>query len=194
MAREGREARARILGSAAALLREFGAETLTIERTARRAGVAKGLVHYHFKTKQGLLQAALTQVCTARCTAWKEAFEADSPTSVVDQTWALLVKESATGVLRAWHSLTALDSLVTDQTARVALAQFSQAVGDALSRMLDRSMALAPRVPASELGWLLAAVVNGVGTQLMAGTSGSELEGAYAAAWLGILSLTQPQD
>ena len=49
---------------------------------------------------------------------------------------------------------------------------------------------LKPRIPLSELGNLLAAVVHGIGKMLLAGMNQGELEGAYAAAWLGILSRT----
>jgi AcrR family transcriptional regulator len=192
MPRKSSQARTKILHSAADLLKRAGAETLTIEGTASQAGVAKGLVHYHFKTKQLLLCEVLKHVSTTRCAAWSEAFDADSPTAVVDQTWALLTQESDAGVLRAWHSLLGLEHILTDQTAKATMEGFSSTLADALQSMLDRNMGLEPSVPKLELGWLAAAVVNGMGVQLMAGGDRTELEGAYAAAWLGILSLTRP--
>jgi TetR/AcrR family acrAB operon transcriptional repressor len=57
MAAKRGEARQRILDSALQLVRENGAEAMSIEAVAAAAGSAKGLVHYHFKTKQGLLSA-----------------------------------------------------------------------------------------------------------------------------------------
>jgi hypothetical protein len=59
-------------------------------------------------------------------------------------------------------------------------------------RLLE-ALGLEPRVAAAELGWYLAAVVQGMEVLLSAGARSTELEGAYAAAWLGILSLTRPR-
>ncbi len=187
------QARSKILESAARLVREAGTTSLTVEGTAKGAGVAKGLVHYHFKTKAGLLQAVLTDLTANRCERWSEALRAPNAAAAVSQSWALLTEESADGTLRAWHSLLGHEQLLTDQLARGASAQFSRALSDGLTRMMDQQLGLVPTVPASEIGQLLAAVTNGIGLHLMAQTAEEEFEGAFAAAWLGILSLTKPK-
>lgn len=192
MPRKPSKARENILASAIEMIRQSGVESLTVEGTADRAGVAKGLVHYHFKTKQGLLAAALEEICNQRCDSWSRAFEADTAQQVVDQTWDLLTAESDQGVVRAWHSLLGVDQLLTGQMVKSAQAMFSASIGQALSRMLARRMGLATTVPESEIGCLLAAVIDGMGAQLMAGANSDDLQGAYAAAWLGLLSLTKP--
>ena len=192
MPRKPSQARNNILKSALELIRESGVESLTVEGTADRAGVAKGLVHYHFKTKQGLLTAAIDELASQRGERWSRAFEANSPQEVVDQTWELLTSESDAGITRAWHSLVGVNSLLTDRSVKGALDLFTAAIGRALSRMLARRMGLETTVPESEIGLLLTAVIDGMSTQLMAGGSEEELHGAYAAAWLGVLSLTRP--
>ena len=184
MARPPSEARTKILHSATDLLQQSGAETLTIAATATHAGVAKGLVHYHFKTKQQLLREALKHVAAMRCDAWSRAFDADSATLVVDQTWALLTNESDSGVLRAWHSLLGLEHVLADRTARVTMEQFSHSLSTALERMLGRNMGVEPSIPKLELGWLVAAVVNGMGVQMMAGGDRTELEPTPTATLL----------
>ena len=63
-------------------------------------------------------------------------------------------------------------------------------IGDALGGMLTRH-GVRCRVSPKEVGWLLASVLSGVGFLLLAGASRNDLEDAYAAAWLGILSLTE---
>jgi hypothetical protein len=68
---------------------------------------------------------------------------------------------------------------------------FSTAIAEAAHRLL-KELGLAPTVPSEELGLLLAGVVHGMGLQLASGTEPQRLQGAYAAAWLGVLSLTQP--
>jgi len=189
VARRG-QARERILEKAEELVKQKGSAPVTIEQVARSAGVAKGLVHYHFKTKQGLMKAVAYRIAAARERNWTEAFDADTPTAALECTWSLLTHESESGAIRAWNSLLSNEDLLTDQTARSLYGEFSDALGGALIRMLQDKMDLAPTVPASEIGWLLGAIVNGMGLQLLGGANRAELEGAYAAAWLGILNLT----
>lgn len=172
------------------LVKRRGAEPVTVEDVARSAGVAKGLIHYHFKTKQGLMKAVACRIAAARVRSWSEAFDAATPTAALEQTWALLILESESGTMRAWNSLLSRDDLLTDQTAKEIYGEFSSSLGGALVRMLQDKMDLALTVPANEIGWLLGAVINGMGLQLLSGANPAELEGAYAAAWLGILNLT----
>jgi TetR/AcrR family acrAB operon transcriptional repressor len=194
MARDKEKTRTGILESASELICSSGAPALTVENTARHAGVAKGLVHYHFKTKSGLLKAVLQDLSAKRCANWTTAFDADTAKGVIEQTWKLLTDESQSGVFRAWHSLLALEELLADSVAKESTERFNEAVGPSLARMLEQKMDLAPTIPASELGILLVSVVNGTGQQMLAGVNEGELEGAYAAAWLGILSLTEKQN
>lgn len=164
---------------------------MSVDLVAKEAGCAKGLVHYHFKTKRGLFEAVAQDIAARRNEAWKDAFDAPSPGVVIDQTWRLLTEESAEGVTRAWTSLVGGGAGIPDQTIRDCVAQFARGLGDAASGLLRR-LGTEPSVPPQEIGWLLAAVVDGMGLQLLAGADIGELEGAYAAMWLGILSLGAP--
>ena len=51
--------RERILDAAEAVVRDDGAAHLTLDAAAERAGVSKGGLLYHFKTKEALLQAMI---------------------------------------------------------------------------------------------------------------------------------------
>ena len=51
--------RERILDAAESVVREDGAAHLTLDAAAERAGVSKGGLLYHFKTKEALLQAMI---------------------------------------------------------------------------------------------------------------------------------------
>ena len=55
--------RARILEAAFAALSRDGYENVSIKDIAEEAGVAQGLVHYHYKSKQQLVLAVLDFVC-----------------------------------------------------------------------------------------------------------------------------------
>jgi AcrR family transcriptional regulator len=188
-ARRG-QAREDILEKAEDLVKRKGSEPVTVEDVARSAGVAKGLIHYHFKTKQGLMKAVACRIAAARARNWSQAFDAETPTAALERTWTLLTEESESGTVRAWNSLLSREDLLTDQTAKEMASEFSDSLGDALTRMLRDKMDLELTVPAKEVGWLLGAVLSGMGQQLLSGADKAALEGAYAAAWLGILNLT----
>src|SRR5712691_2900824 len=57
------DSRAKILEAAFAVLSRDGYENVSIKDIAEQAGVAQGLVHYYFKSKQQLVLAVLFEVC-----------------------------------------------------------------------------------------------------------------------------------
>jgi AcrR family transcriptional regulator len=186
------EARERILENAEALLKHQGAESMSIEAVAAAAGSAKGLVHYHFKTKQGLMSAVAERLTASRKLRWETAFKAPSAQEAILQTWSLLTEESGDGTVQAWQSLVGVGGRLTDGTAKTLRDEYSSCLCDSLTSMLRDELGLTPTIPTSEIGRLLEAVIHGMGFQLASGTEEEELEGAYSAAWLSILSLTQP--
>lgn len=188
MPKDPERARATILDAAERLLRRGGGGT--VDEVAREARCAKGLVHYHFKTKAALLAAAAVRLGDARRRRWTAAFHAPSPQAAIDRSWALLVSESKDGTIRAWTALCARSDKVTDQAVSSEFKRFSEAVASAAHGLLGE-LGLAPTVSVDELGLLLAGVVHGMGLQLDSGAEPAELQGAYAAAWLGVLSLTR---
>ena len=75
----GRQVRLRLLGSAAELISERGWTGVSTRILAERAGVAPGLVHYHFPSLQALLRdAALGMISDLLC-AVESLFE-NAPT------------------------------------------------------------------------------------------------------------------
>jgi len=184
------ESRELILAAAARLVRLRGASVVTVGDVAAEAGCAKGLVHYHFSTKQRLWEAVADDLMRQRLENWKLAFDAGGPSEVVQQTWELLVEESANGTVLAWTSLFGPGTDVSERLASTSISEYSELLGHSVSRMLARHGAKT-RVPPSEVGWLLASVISGVGFLLLGGAERGHLESAYAAAWLGILSLAE---
>lgn len=191
MSQQGESSRAAILRAAADVIRERGAGGLTTEAVARSAHCAKGLVHYHFKTKRALLQATADHLAQERQTRWVAALRAKTPQEAIKRSWDLLSGESRDGTARAWASLLADAGTLPGQTANELSTRFSGALAEGAIAVLGE-IGLRPTVPALEIGWLLAAVINGTGLHLASGVSPDALEGAYAAAWLGILSLFAP--
>ena len=177
-----------IVNAAETLVRRKGATGITVDQVAKEAGCAKGLVHYHFKTKRGVLEAVAQHLASDRQAAWAEAFQAADASEAIDRTWNLLTSESDDGTIRAWGSLFGTAGVLPDETVSQAQEGFATTLGNA-AQLLLRQLALVARIPPGEIGWLLGAVVHGMGFQILGGGDRRELEGAYAAAWLGILSL-----
>lgn len=188
------EAKARILASATGLTRKKGAEAVSVEAVAKAAGSAKGLVHYHFKTKQGLLSSVAELLLDERTSQWKSAFKAQSANEALERSWSLLAAESADGTVRAWQSLVGATGQLTDALASRLRAEFAECLSGGFSAILRNELGLTPTIPDAEIGRFLGAVVDGMGFQLAAGTDPKALEGAYSAAWLAMLSLTRPVD
>ena len=58
----GRETREQLLSAAAAVLGEDGYSAMSMRAVAGRAGVRLSLVHYHFGSKAGLMEAVLAHL------------------------------------------------------------------------------------------------------------------------------------
>ena len=193
MARSKNATQLTILDAPELVLRRSGAHAATMQDVARTAGCTKGLLHYHFQTKQLLLVETVGRMAASRRAAWAHAFDVPDPHAAIDRTWAVIVGEEKSGTLRAWSSLLTVSQSGIDQAVRTATSQFRDDIAVATEKLLRRA-GFRSTIPATELGWLLAAVVQGMAFQLAAGADPETLENAYAAAWLGILSLTTGRD
>ncbi len=193
MARSREATRKAILDATEALLKLRGAHTLTIDAVAREAKCAKGLVNYHFRTKGQLLVEAVQRIAAARQAVWVQAFDSPNPQDAIDRTWDVLKRESQSGTLRAWTSLVALAEKDVDRVVNDACREFRSKITASTEQLLARA-GMKPSIPAEQLGWLLAAIVQGMAFQVAAGGDMEVIENAYAAAWLGVLSLAEPID
>lgn len=73
-------ARDRLFAAAADLIGERGFHGTTVDDIVERAGVAKGTVYYHFKSKEALFDALLHEHLTQLAEAFRAAVDtADSP-------------------------------------------------------------------------------------------------------------------
>lgn len=185
-------ARATILEAAVALLRERRGAEITTDDVARRAACAKGLVHYHFKRKDQLLAAAAARLWEARTQEWRRALAHSDPKAAISAAWELLASESSSGSAGACATLGTRPEELVVQSVNAGRADFSRALAAALGQLLDR-MQLEPGIPLGELGALLAAIVEGIGLQLGSAADRAELDQAWAAFWVGLLSLTRPR-
>jgi AcrR family transcriptional regulator len=181
-------AREAIIAGALELIASVGGDGFTVDAVASRVGCAKGLVHYHFKTKDGLVAALADQIVAARIDRWRRRIAESQPEDAILSSWSLLTEESGSGAVRAWAAVLGEASPLPDHRVRELVKRLSDGLGAVGVDLLHR-LGMRPRIPAPELGWILTSVVLGMGALLGHGFPPSELEGAYAAAWLGVLSL-----
>lgn len=184
------EASAGILRAAVDQLLAAPVTRVTLESVATAAGCAKGLVHYHFKTKDGLLSAAAERIWEDRTAAWKVALQGSDPRAVIGAAWSLIGSEADRGVSAASAALGMESSNVVVRTVNTARLRLISQLGQDLDALFRR-MELRPSVPTSEIALLMMAVIDGLGLQVASGNSPDTLEPAWHALWAGVLSLTR---
>jgi AcrR family transcriptional regulator len=153
--------RSTILSAAVQTLQRSGVEGFTLDAVARRAGVVKGLVLYHYASRARLLRAAASQIADARDGAIRRALAGRSGMSGVDACWEELRRQAEDGTARAWLSLCA-------------------------AGLIDRSAKNSGFEEAAR-----AAVVDGCAAALATGVSLADVRDAYNALSLALLDVTE---
>ena len=162
MPKDASSTRAGILSAAVQTLQRAGVEGFTLEAVARRAGIVKGLVLYHYASRGRLLRAAASQIEDIRDTALTKALAAGSGMEGVDACWEELRRQAEDGTARAWLSLCAA-GLIDRSTRNGGLDEAARG-----------------------------ALVDGCAIALESGVPLTEAHDAYNALWLALLDLTEP--
>ncbi len=152
--------RSNILAAAVQTLQRGGVEGFTLDAVARRAGVVKGLILYHYASRGRLLRAAASQIAAARSAALQRALGSASGTAGLDACWEELRRQAEDGTARAWISLCAAGLI--DRSARNAVLE------DAARE----------------------AIVDGCAVALATGVPLADARDAYDALWLTLLEVT----
>jgi AcrR family transcriptional regulator len=184
-------ARKRIVDAAVQELTAAAGLAPTMDQVASAAGCAKGLVHYHFRTKDALLAEAAGRIWADRGRTWREALSNPDPSAALAAAWSVLTREARNGRTMSCLALGSLPGAMTVQSARAGRSSFSQALGDGLAELLDH-MGRSAAVPPSEIATLLASVADGLGIRIAGGDKPEDLEPAWSAFWAAVLSLTRP--
>ncbi len=183
-------ARKAILEAAVAATVERRGGPITTELVATRARCAKGLVHYHFTNKEGLLAEVAARLWAERAEAWRTALAVDDATQAISAAWTLLQAEAFDGRAPASAWLGMSNNKLVVQSVNNGRTSFADALTVALEKLLKR-MRLQATVPVAELAALLAATAEGLGLRMAGGAKSGDLEPAWAAFWVGLLSLTR---
>lgn len=161
MPKDSAPTRSGILAAAVQTLQRAGLEGFTLEAVARRAGVVKGLLLYHYGSRARLLRTAATQIAGSRAAAIEKALASGSGTAGLDACWDELRRQAEDGTAHAWLGLCGAGLI--DRSARNA--SFEAAARNA--------------------------VIDGCAAALAAGTPLADVRDAYDALWLALLDVTE---
>ena len=164
-----------LLDGSVAVVVERGLAGWTLERVAREARCAKGLVLYHYQTKGRLLALTAAQLERAR---WDLRFAALERTGLeaIDRLWDALVDDVESGRFAAWVSLAA------GGHAGMATGKRGPDFHEGLSRVLGLPReALAD--PAS-----IEAMLDGIELSLSRATSRAPIRTAYDRLWTSMVA------
>jgi AcrR family transcriptional regulator len=183
------EARSRILAATATRLLSVGAFKLNMQDVADEAGVSKGLIHYHFDSKDTLLARAVEWLSVEINEREAHALEGATAQSAIDMLWRWIASELALGHVRILTELAYYPSPAVQASIQTA----SQIRRDAAARTVDSLFAalqLRPRVPSDLMGAVLMAFINGMVVE-WAIVADAERRVAFDVFWLAMLSLAE---
>jgi AcrR family transcriptional regulator len=145
--------RATILAAAVHTLQRSGVEGFSLDAIARRAGVVKGLLLYHYASRSRLLGAAASHLSAARDAAIAKALASGS-TAGLDACWEILRRQTEDGTARAWLSLCAA-GLIDRSTRNAGLEESARdAIVDGCTAALVAGVPLADARDAYDALWL----------------------------------------
>jgi AcrR family transcriptional regulator len=175
----------RILRAAIGELVSLGAGELAMHDVADRAGVSKGLIHYHYRDKEALLARAADRLGTRIAARAQRALSGSTADSVVEDLRRWLDTELEIGEWRALLSLAEFPAPAVQQASGIAL----EARRLAASRMMARFFAvmdLRPRVAPELLGELWVALVGGLAMEADAAHAAGPAFDVLVLALLGL--------
>jgi AcrR family transcriptional regulator len=123
----------RLLSAAAAAFAEHGADDVSLEEIARRAGVGIGTLYRHFPTRQALLEAVYREQVEAVRAAAEKQLRSDAPGEALAAWLRALVDFSSTK-----HSLTTALLATMDRDSEL-LSSCSAVIRGAAEALLARA-------------------------------------------------------
>ncbi|HEX6059688.1 MAG TPA: helix-turn-helix domain-containing protein [Gemmatimonadaceae bacterium] len=186
-ARPRRNAAARILDAAAELVRESGAAAASLQDVADRAGVSKGLIHYHFHDRETLLARLAEWLADAVVARERAALADATPQSAIDRLWGWLDDELARGDIRALAELGREPGDAVRRAVREAAARRRSAAASTAERLFVL-LGLRPRVAPPMLADVLLPFVDGLALDRTLAPE-RQRRVAFDIFWLALLGL-----
>ena len=168
-----------ILSAAIEVVALHGLNNWTVEEVANRAHCAKGLVNYHYRSKNELLALAAETIRDDRCARRLAAVQVRG-TAALDRLWQTLVKEVDSGWFAAWLSLLSADDPLRRKAA--SQPQESRRFASALGRALSLGNELTKKAD------LIQAGLDGLQLQLLSGLPPEKVEQEFHEFWLTVVT------
>ena len=170
----------RLLDTAARTLVRAGLDGWTVEAVTRDAGCAKGLVHYHYRSKSELLAAVAESLARASHHRRVEALRGAAGAEALDALWTILSREVTSGEFTAWLGLLGLPDPRVRQSMRPT-------PGDSGEISLAAAAALGLPDDSAETGRIIEAGLLGFQIALLRGEPAEGVRESYHRFWLGVL-------
>jgi AcrR family transcriptional regulator len=167
--KKSEESRAQVIDAAITVLADKGITGTSVQEIADAAGISKGSIHYHFASKEELLERVLTR-CFERIEARvTEVFERpgtplERMNRALYEMWAVRRDgEAEVRVLTELHVLARQNSSIRKAFAAEMRKARQQIVDVGLKQLIE--MGLKPRVPVDVLPRMLVAKLDGLALQ-----------------------------
>jgi len=167
--KKSEDSKRQVLDAAIATLAKRGLGQTSIQDIADAAGLSKGAVHYHFESKDELLERVLLRCCETIEMRVRAAF--DEPGSPMERVrraifemWA--VRRDAVPemrVLTELHALSRQNAAIRKALADALATTRRQIVEDGLTKLLE--LGLRPRVSLETVPRLILATLDGLSLQ-----------------------------
>jgi len=167
-----------ILSAAVTLVRQHGLHGWSLEMVATSAGCAKGLVNYHFGTKDTLLGQVRQRLEFDRREARLLALSGATGAGALDRLWEVLEQEVVSGGFGAWLDLVRHFGPSTDGA--------QSADDDRLATTAARSLGVAEQELA-EPARFLGPALDGLQLRLLQGENPARVREGFERLWLGVL-------
>ena len=168
-----------IVAAGVAAIHDSNLTDWTVESVATKAGCAKGLVLYHFKSKDALLVRIAERLRRVQAEKRLSALKiGPKGAAALDRLWAALASEVKVGTFGLWVGL------LGDPRSRKAAARPDQEVVDLITAAAE-----ALGVPVDSLALpLIPAALDGLSLELLQGSAPATVREHFDSFWLGVLS------
>lgn len=168
-----------IIEAGVAAIKESNLTDWTVDSVASKAGCAKGLVLYHFKSKDALLIRVADRVRQNHTSQRLEAIRGGTKGAAsLDRLWSALTSDIRAGGFGLWVGLLA------DPRTRKAAARTVQDDGELLAASAE-----ALGIPADSLALsLIPAALDGYSLDLLQGRASTDVRERFDSFWLAVLS------
>ncbi len=184
--KKSEESRRQVLDAAISVLAKKGIANSSVQDIADAAGLSKGAVHYHFESKEELLERVLARCCEVVEARIRAVFEQDGLAieriqRALTEMWIIRrdgVKEMR--VLTELHTLSRQNERIRKACGEALQRACRQMIDVGLDHLV--AMGLKPRIPVDVIPRLVIATLDGLALQQVIDPVSPETEASILRA------------